>query len=199
MKRLLIALIASSLIGATAQSPTGSGLSPKDVVERLWKEATEGELLSPDGWNRASRFFVQHDAFPDHSAVRIVSNNWGIEHSSVSNGTAEVVLEYWEAGTVDASLKYSPPPRTGFYKTAMVFHLVFVPTHWTMFKSDGKAITGKEERTGPMEWQIQEPLSLPWTTVNTAIRYVLEKREKATDQVIRKNADKTLAGLLKLH
>ena len=142
---------------------------------------------------------VQHDAFPENSAVRIVSNNWGIEHSSVSNDTAEVVLEYWEAGTVDASLKYSPPPRTGSYKTAMVFHLVFAPTHWTMFKSDGKAITGKEERTGPMEWQIQEPLSLPWTTVNTAIRYVLEKREKATDQVIRKNADKTLAGLLKLH
>jgi hypothetical protein len=35
--------------------------------------------------------------------------------------------------------------------------------------------------------------------VNTAIRYVLEKREKATDPVIRKNADETLARLLKLH
>ena len=91
-------------LGATAQSPTGSGLSPKDVVERLWKEATEGELLSPDGWNRASRFFVQHEAFPEDSAVRIVSNNWGIEHSSVSNDTAEVVLEYWEAGDRDGKV-----------------------------------------------------------------------------------------------
>jgi hypothetical protein len=73
----------------------------------------------------------------------------------------------------------------------MVFHLVFALAHWTMFKSDRKEITGKEERRGPMEWQIQEPVSLPWTTVNTAIRYVLEKRENATDPAIRKNAEET--------
>jgi hypothetical protein len=199
MKRLLIALIASSLIWATAQSPTGSGLSPKDVVERLWKESTEGKLLTPDGWNEISPLFVTPEASPANASVRIVSNNWGVVHSSVSNDTAEVDMEYTDAGTVDASLKYSPPPRTGFYKTAMVFHLVFVPTHWTMFKSDGKAITGKEERTGPLEWQIQEPVGLPWTTVNTAIRYVLEKRETANDPALKKNADETLHRLLKLH
>jgi hypothetical protein len=192
MKRLLIALIASSFIWATAQSPTGSGLSPKDVVERLWKEATEGKLLTPDGWNEISPLFVTLEAFPVNASVQIVSNNWGVGHSSVRNDTAEVDMEYTDAGTVDASLKYSPPLKTRSYKTAMVFHLVFVPTHRTMFKSDGKAITGKEERTGPLEWQIQEPVGLPWTTVNTAIRYVLEKRETATDPALKKNADETL-------
>jgi hypothetical protein len=68
-----------------------------------------------------------------------------------------------------------------------------------MFKSDGKLIIGKDERTGPEEWQIREPPGLPWTTVNTAVRYVLERREKSNDPVIKKNADKTLAWLLKLH
>jgi hypothetical protein len=176
-----------------------SGLSPKDVVDRLWKAGTDGELLTPDGWNTASRLFVKHEAFPANGSVRIVSNNWGVDHSSVSGDIAEVDMGYTDAGTVDASLKNSPPPKTGSYKTAMVFHLVFAPTHWTMFKSDGKDITGKEERTGPMEWQIQEPAALPWTTVNTAVRYVLEKREKAIDPAIRKNADETLGRLLKLH
>jgi hypothetical protein len=199
MKRLLIALFAFSLIGATAQSPTGSGLSPKDVVERLWREGTEGELLTPDGWNKASRLFIKHEAFPANGSVRVVFNNWGVDHSSVSGDTAEVDMGYTDAGTIDASLKYSPPPKTGSYKTAMVFHLVFVPTHWTMLKSDGKAITGKEERAGSLEWQIQEPVGLPWTTVNTAIRYVLEKRETATDPALKKNANETLHRLLKLH
>lgn len=199
MKRLFIALVAYSIVGATAQSPIGSGLSPKDVVERLWKLGTEGELLTPDGWNRASGLFVKHEAFPANGSVRIVSNNWGVDHSSVTGDTAEVDMGYTDAGTIDASLKYSPPPKTGFYKTAMVFHLVFAPTHWTMFKSDGKEITGKEERAGPMEWQIREPAVLPWTTVNTAVRYVFEKREKAIDPTIRKNADETLGRLLKLH
>jgi hypothetical protein len=199
MKRLLIALFAFSLIGATAQSPTGSGLSPKDVVERLWKDATEGKLLTPEGLNEVSPLFVKHEAFPANGSVRIVSNNWGVDHFSVSGDTAEVDMGYADAGIVDATLKYSPPLKTRSYKTAMVFHLVFVPTHWTMLKSDGKAITGKEERAGSLEWQIQEPVGLPWTTVNTAIRYVLEKRETATDPALKKNADDTLHRLLKLH
>ena len=199
MKRLFIVLVAVLALRVSAQSPLGSGLSPTSLVERLWKEATEGELLTPDGWNRASRFFVHHDTFAENSVLRVVSNNWGIEHSSVHNDSAEVVLEYWEAGTVDASLRYTPPTKTDFYKNAVVYHLILAPTHWTMFKSDGKVITGKEERTGPDEWQIKEPTGLPWTTVNTAVRYVLEKREKSKDPVIRKNADETLARLLKLH
>jgi hypothetical protein len=199
MKRLFVALIAFSLVGATAQSPIGSGNSPKDVVERLWKDATEGKLLTPEGWNEASPLFLKHEAFPANASVRIVSNNWGVDHSSVRGDTAEVDMGYADAGIVDATLKYSPPSRARSQKTAMVFHLVFAPTHWTMFRSDGKEITGKEERTGATEWQIQEPVGLPWTTVNTAIRYVLEMREKATDPTIRKNADATLARLLKLH
>jgi hypothetical protein len=199
MKRLFIVLIVLFATRVTAQSPLGSGLSPTGVVDHLWKEGTEGELLTSDGWNRASRFFAHHDPFPENGAVRIVSNSWGIEHSSVHNGSAEVVLEYWEAGTVDATLRYTPPTKTEFYKNAIVYHLVLAPTHWTMFKSDGKGITGKEEKTGPDEWQIQEPAGPSWTTVNTAVRYVLERREKSKDPVIRKNAEKTLSRLLKLH
>lgn len=199
MKRLLIALIVFCVIGATAQSPTGSGSSPKDVVERLWKDATEGNLLTPGGWNETTQLFVKHETFPTNAPVQIVSNNWGVDHISMSGNTAEVDMGYADAGIVDATLKYSPPPLTRSQKTAMVFHLVFAPTHWTMFKSVGKEITGKEERTGPTEWQIQEPTGLPWTTVNTAIRYVLEKRDSATDPTIRKNAEETLGRLLKLH
>jgi hypothetical protein len=69
------------------------------------------------------------------------------------------------------------------------------PTPFPVFQADGKG----EERPGSVEWQIREPMGLPWTTVNTAIRYVLEKREKATDSAIRKNADETIARLLKWH
>jgi hypothetical protein len=194
MNRLLIALIACSVIGAAAQSQLGPD-SPRDVVDQVWKRATEGELLRADGWSHASQFYLQHDDFPVNSPVRIVSNYWGVEHSSVSNNTAEVDLAYTDAGTVDASLKYSPPPRAKYCKTGLIFRLVFAPTHRTMIKSDGT----REERPSYPDWQIKEPIGLPWTTVNTAIRYVLEKREKTTDPVIRKNADETLARLLKWH
>jgi hypothetical protein len=129
----------------------------------------------------------------------IVSNYWRVDHSSVSNDTAEVHMEYAAAPTIDASPRYSPPPRSEAYKTALVFRLVLAATHWAMFRPDGKAITSKEERTGPTEWQIEESRGLPWTTLNTAIRCALERREQATDPVIRKNKKEPLAGLLKLH
>lgn len=128
MKRLFILFVAVFVIRLTGQSALGAGLSPVGVVDRLWKEATEGQLLTPDGWNRASRFFAHHDSFPQRSAVRIVSNNWGIEHSSMHDDGAEVVLEYWEAGTVDGSLRYTPPAKTNSYKNAIVYHLILAPT-----------------------------------------------------------------------
>ena len=137
--------------------------------------------------------------FPGNNTIRVVSNDWAVGPSSVSNDTAEVDVGYTDAESVDSSLRYSAPPKTSAYKTAIVFHLVFAPTKLTMFKSDGKTITGKEEREGPTEWQIKEPAGTPWTTVNTAIQYVLEKREKSTDPAIRRNADATLAQLLHLH
>jgi len=37
-----------------------------------------------------------------------------------------------------------------------------------------------------------------WTTLNTAIRYVLEKRKAMSDPIARKNADQTLSKLLKM-
>ena len=53
--------------------------------------------------------------------------------------------------------------------------------------------------TGPAAWQIEKTPAFRWTTVNTAIRYVLELRAKSHDPSIRKNADETLEKLLKRH
>ena len=53
--------------------------------------------------------------------------------------------------------------------------------------------------TGPAAWQIEKTPALAWTTVNTAIRYVLEMRIKTNDPSIKKNADETLEKLLKRH
>jgi len=200
MKQVFAVLVTMFVvIGALGQSPKGSGLSPQEVIDRLWKKATAGELLTSDGWNRASGFFLHMGDFPGNNTIRVVSNDWAVGPSFVRNDTAEIDVGYIDAGSVDSSLRYSAPPKTIAYKTAIVFHLVFAPTKLAMFKSDGKTIIGKEEREGPTEWQIKESAGTPWTTVNTAIRYVLENREKSTDPTIRRNADATLAELLRLH
>jgi hypothetical protein len=66
-----------------------------------------------------------------------------------------------------------------------------------MYGPNGKLIEKKP--IGSRFWQIQGSPGLPWTTVNTAIRYVLEMRDKTSDPAIKKNTDQTLAELMKLH
>jgi hypothetical protein len=38
-----------------------------------------------------------------------------------------------------------------------------------------------------------------WTTVNGAIRYILEMRERTADPALKANAEKTLDTLMQLH
>ena len=63
---------------------------------------------------------------------------------------------------------------------------------------DGKTVVSKKP-SGTRGWQIDDPRGIPWTTVNTAIRYALEMRNKTTDPALKKNSDDTLAKLLQLH
>lgn len=205
MKRLLIFALLAVLealgVSGQAQAPTASGRSPKEIVEQMWTLATEGELLTPEGWNRYSGLFLHPDRPPGNKVVRVVSNYWGVQGVLTKGSDMEVAMDYAEAGQIDSELRYTQPPPLPppFVKRGLIYHFVLAPTHWTMVISDGKAVPGKEERTGPMDWFITGSPGLPWTTVNTAIRYVLEMRQKSTDPVVKKNADQTLATLLKLH
>jgi hypothetical protein len=65
-----------------------------------------------------------------------------------------------------------------------------------MYGSDGKTLVEKRP-TGAGVWLIKGTQAPPLTTVNTAVRYVLEMREKTTDQATKENASQTLAQLLK--
>jgi hypothetical protein len=55
------------------------------------------------------------------------------------------------------------------------------------------------EVSGPTEWRIDGTANKIWLTLDAAIRYVTQRRDKTTDAAIKKNADQTLAKLLRLH
>jgi len=108
-----------------------------------------------------------------------------------------VLVGCWHWGTIDAALRFIPAPKTDDIKEWEGYSLVFAPEHFRRIEN-GKLV--QHEQTGKYKsWQIAHPLDVPFTTVNTAIRYVLEKREKTTDPVVKQNADKTLTALMKLN
>lgn len=219
MKRCLVtAFVIAFSVSASARciSDTGKPIedsvkSPQQVVEELWKLATQGTLLTPDGWDKTSRGFanlpvpspgspVIRNVPASPNSILVTSNDWGVLGCTIKGDRAEVVVEYYDAGRIDPMLRLSPGLySSGMGKTAMSFTLVFAPVHYPSYTSEGSMLKVAKIMTGPAAWQIEKMPALPWTTVNTAIRYVLEMREKTNVPLIKKNADDTLKKLLSHH
>lgn len=165
--------------------------------------ATSGEQLTSEGWNRASALFTVPQPHPTSKPILVVSNYYGINLVDLKDDSAKVQMEYIDYGSIDSALRYSPAQKTQAYKTSFGYRLIRVPMYVMMYGSDGKTLVEKKP-TGATAWRIEGPQTqgpppLPWTTVNTAIRYVLEMRDKTTDPAIKKNANHTLAKLMTLH
>lgn len=173
-----------------------------ELIDELWHRGTDGELLTPEGWNRFSGYYTDPTPFPGNKAISIVSNYWGPPGAiQIRGNTAEVLVGFVDCGGMDSQLRYTRPRPTRALKTGMSFRLVLVSSHEKRRGVWGPDKTTIEEKdvTLPGAWRIEGSPGLPWTTVNTAIRYVLEMRDKTADAAIKKNADQTLAILMRLH
>jgi hypothetical protein len=203
----LFTFIMLFLLAAAAQTQTTQSSSkcpieggpPAQVVEQIWLWATEGELLTRDGWSRSGYYFSKPTPYDNNKFVQVISNSWGpAEETSSKDGRVEVYVGFWDLGRIDAALHFVPAPKTEYVKMATLYYLVPVPKYTMMYAPDGKTLLHKNP-TGSCMWQIEGAPGSPWTTVNTAIRYVMDAREKAPDEAIRKNADQTLSKLRLLH
>lgn len=193
MKACLMLLLWLTATTAFAQAPSAS-TQPTDVVQHFWASATEGELLSSEGWTRASRAYANPANWPGSNIIRVVSNHWEVDTRQVvtKEGVATVFVWSREAGRIDSSLRFTPTIDDSI---RVEFCLAFGQSYGNNFDRDGKVVS-----KFPLgeAWRITDPLpALPWTTVNTALRYVLEQRVKASDPKVKENADKTIAALLK--
>jgi len=199
MKAVLISglVLAVLAVGARSQAPDAQADSPREVVEQLWSMAATGELMTPAGWRAASRIFASPGLAPPTRTIRVVSNHYGVGRPSIRGNTAELVVWYYgDVGQIDPALRFTPAAPPTSSKTPYPYRLVLAPSRWTEFGPDGKTVL--KQGSGPaLEWQIDSPQPPPWTTVNAAIRYVLEQRKKTTDPAVKANADKTIASLLR--
>jgi hypothetical protein len=199
---LVLELAACSAIGQERNKPNINDLelTPKEIVEQLWSMATRGDLLTKAGWIRASQFFTTPATPPGNHVVLVVSNSYGVVGVFMEGNSAKVQMACDKVGQLDSELRFTPTPPTNAYETAEEYHLVTTHRHIVTYASDGKTKVEDKEIPESIIWQIEgATLWPPWTTVNTAIRYVLEQRAKATDPIVRKNAEVTIQKLLALH
>ena len=198
MKALSVLLIVAALPAAVqGQNQAVQGPSPRDIVERLWIDATAGNLLTPAGLKRASSHY---EFAPDYLAkrIRVVSNDWAFDSETIDGQKASVIIGFFELGTLDSRLRFRDTPDDPCGSKDFAVHKLDVKqTYIYDYGSDGKTLLAK--KPVGFAWGLEQSQGYRWATVNATIRYVLEMRAKTADPEIKKNADKTIATLLRYH
>jgi hypothetical protein len=164
--------------------------TPKKVIEEYVKLIHDGALLTSEGWSEADKFWELPGAAPDNTVISIVSGASTISEYRVEGRTAEV--HEWgvnDLGRIDPALRYLPPRSSDW--VIKVYHLVLTDRHWQR-GPDGKP--GREV-VGPLVWRIKGSQAVRWTTLDPAIHYVTEMRDKSKDSIVKSNADATIAIL----
>ena len=190
---LFVMVAVPSILG---QSQTRATKPPKEVVEQFWKFETEGGRLTPEGWRKAAIFFLHPNPILQKKTIAVISRKYeySVDERWINGNEAEIANGCFDLGRIDDSLHYTPPdPR--YHKTAVLYHLVLTDKHWEI----GPDGVTEKEITGPPAWRIKNPEPVLWLTVDTAIRYISEMRDKTKDSTIRKNAEQTLTKLKNLH
>lgn len=211
MKRTMTAAIFVIVltIGASSARPQEQqrdyGVQSVAVVRQFVALELRGERLTTIGWRSAgNKFFVKPEPASANNEIRVVSDKFYLSLTTLKQGPSSTVEASFPVcwGKIGHHLRFvatgadSPPGLEVLAKCSESYNLVFSGQDWEL-GSDGKV----RPFTGTTNVQGMRIINFPqYITLNraVAIRYVTEMRDKSTDPITKKNADKTIATLRKL-
>jgi hypothetical protein len=191
--RSVVVMIMFLAISMRAQSPSGSQIRPpSETLREFCKMDAEGKQLRPDGWYELAAMFVHPRESPGEASV-IVIKDFVVSDAKLTGNKAQLYVEYTELGIIDPSFRLEPPPFTRIMRD--LYSLVLTDTQWVV--KPGSLVAS--EVKGPLEWKIEDYQRIPHVSIEAAMRYVTELRDKTRDPLIKKNAIESLAKLKKLN
>jgi len=182
MKKRIIGTLILALAGTAAlsQSAAEATSTPKQVVEEFLKFETEGGRLTPEGLQRASRFFSRSAPEDKNRRIIVVTKAYSVDQMRSSGDGAKIYVGYHNLGEIDSALRYEKP-NPKYLKYSLIYNVV----------RTGNADTP--------EWKIEED---PWSKLmlsrDAALEYVTTTRQRTTDPSVKSNADRTIAILKRL-
>src|SRR5208282_485885 len=195
-KRCLVLLVSFSLnvTAAMTQVDKKPLTATERLIRRYEKLIASGDLLTPAGWNRASKLFEKSEAYPQDGEISVVSTGGLVGEDWVHGDRAQVDTKWNDYyGTIDSALRLKPPTPSGSIVMAETFSLVFVrpPSN-----DAGRTTVASSPTAG--EWKFEGALRTRSATIPEAIEYVEKMRDQSNDPAIRKNAGRTIAALKRL-
>jgi len=159
-------------------------------LEQFCEFDSQGKQLTPEGWREVAALFVTPTA-PRLDEI-IVVRDFVVSHPVQKGKNVEFYVEYITLGQITPSLGlFSHLPAV---KVRSGFELIL-----TDEPSQPTSIQAGPPQPVPTKWRIKGNPPEPHLTVETAIRYIAELRDKTVDPVIKKNATRALIRLKSLH
>jgi hypothetical protein len=197
-----IGLVLTAVVHGQSGGEQAAKKPPKEVLQEFVKMELGGARLSAEGRRKTERFFVHSSGLSQDGKILVFSDDYEFHEKAVTENRAELYVFFRDFyGQIDPKLRFelaaAYSPSHMLIKHGGTVDYSLVRTNKTSRLDPG--VEEPKEATGPEEWRIEHaPLNYT-TSLATAIRYVTEMREKATDPVIKKNAEQTLTKLKKLH
>lgn len=173
--------------------------SPVDVLRRVWALGESGAGLSADGWNEQTEYFAIRPVWP-WKRIAIIGNNPISNFEADLNAVgdlADFTVSYAKVGYLDSSMRLKlavlapcgTDPDSCVSEAAYTFRL---SRQYWQEETDGSL----KPVTGALAWRIisADP-PVPWITVDAAIQYVADIRDKTKDGAVKANAETSLAIL----
>jgi hypothetical protein len=163
--------------------------SPVEILSQFAAMETDGAGLTREGMRLFDAFFVRPISWAQDRLH--VAKDYTVKDAPSSRSKADLYVEYVALGELDSSLRFtSVDPAANIVREK--FQLLFnnkysVPAHGNM---------PARQLIGPSRWQIEYPPPERWVTLNAAIRYLEKMRDAATDSVMKRNAEESLAVLV---
>ena len=179
-----------SAIPLSAQSSKAPQDSPSAALDQFLTMGINGDLLAPEGWNKAGLLFVHPRPLPDGKLITVVGGDYVIHEILVRGNQAEMSVTYRDLGRMDSSLRYSLPDARS-PKIVVRYHLMLIGT-------SAPSGANARETAGPREWRIESRRNPLWTGLSAAIQYVTDRSDKTTNPLVKRNAATTLMQLKKL-
>ena len=173
-----------------------SRLSPHDVLQRYCKMDASGKQLVPGGWLHLARMFVPKQELSGPVVVlfdRIeVIRDFSIGYPALDgHDRAKLKVRYSSLGEIDyRSITFSPSVAGQVEKD---YSLLLTSKHYDIDSNGQQTV-----RKGPKTWRIEGSPLEPHITVDAAISYITQLRDKASTAEMNNNANKTLEALKRL-
>ncbi len=205
MHRLLILISAIGLAVSTvrAQAPTALETTPKEVVQQFYKLETEGRWLAPQHWDELQDLLTNIGPWIPPGPISVL-RSYQVEDARKDigyRGTVDyqVEVDYFECGSIDSFLNFTRA-RGPHGENSAAGEPVERRTYETLVLTEKfvkSSRSGDKQETGALRWRMSL-LAPPAISVDAALRWVTEARDRSSDPLIKYNADRTIAILKSL-